>query len=127
MGHYAKVVDGIVEQVIVAQKDFIDTLEDSASWLKASYNTRGGVHYAPNSETPDDGIPLRKNFPSIGYHYDTEADAFYAPQPFKGWVLHSDEFIWYPPIPHPEDGNNWEWDENLETWVQVPEPQETAG
>ena len=64
MGHFAKVVDGKVSQVIVAEKEFFDTFVDSSpgQWLRTSYNTRGGVHYEPNSDTPkaDQSQALRK-------------------------------------------------------------------
>ena len=71
MSHFAKVVDGIVTQVLVAEQDFIDNyddgLDDGGVWIQTSYNTRGGKHYAPNTNDEDDGIALRKNFAGIGY------------------------------------------------------------
>jgi len=86
MSHFAEVIDGIVQRVIVAEQDFIDSgaVGDSSNWIQTSYNTKGGVHYAPNSNDPDDGIALRKNYAGIGYTYDKIKDAFIGPQPI--WV-----------------------------------------
>ena len=69
MGHFAKVVDGIVEDVIVAESDYIESLSDSDKWLQTSYNTRHGVHCDPITGEPDGGTPLRKNYAGIGYSY----------------------------------------------------------
>ena len=54
MAHFAKVVDGKVTQVIVAEPEFFNTFVDSSpgEWIQTSYNTRGGVHYDPNTNTP---------------------------------------------------------------------------
>ena len=67
MGHFAKVVDGKVVQVIVAEPDFFDTFVDSSpgQWIQTSYNTRGNVHYAPDSNEPDGGVALRGNYAGI--------------------------------------------------------------
>jgi hypothetical protein len=100
MGHYAKVTDGVVQEVIVADAAFISTLDDAASWVKTSYNTRGGVHYAPNSNDPDDGVPIRKNYASIGMNYD--GVGFYTDAPYESWSLNLDTYLWEPPIPRPE-------------------------
>ena len=92
MAHYAKVNNGLVEQVIVAELEFFDTFVDSSAgtWLQTSYNTHGGVH-------SDGGTPLRKNYAGIGSIYDATRDAFYAPQPDEGWVLNEDTCIWEAP------------------------------
>lgn len=126
MGHYAKVLDGKVTQVITAKEDFFNTFVDTSpgQWIKTSYNTRGGVHYEPNSDTPsvDQSKALRKNYAGIGYTYDSEKDIFYAPQPFPSWVLNPDSAIWEAPIPYPNDGKLYTWDEATQSWVEVPTP-----
>jgi hypothetical protein len=119
MGHYAKVENNIVTQVIVAQKDFIDTLPDKDQWVKTSYNTYGGVHYDPITRLPDGGIPIRKNFASPGHIYDKKLDVFYSPQPAKSWTLNPDTYLWEPPIPYPSDNafNIYYWDEDAKNWI----------
>lgn len=87
MGHFAKVLDGKVVQVIVAEQDFIDTLPDKDSWVQTSYNTHGGVHLLG-------GTPLRKNYAGIGYTYDAVRDAFIPPCPGEGWLLNGEMCQW---------------------------------
>jgi len=121
MSHYAKVVNGIVTKVIVAQPEFFDNfVDDSAGeWIQTSYNTRGGVHYQPDSDTPSDdqSKALRKNYAGIGYSYDAERDAFIPPKPYDSWVLNEESCFWEPPIPYPENSHNYDWNEAEQQWV----------
>jgi hypothetical protein len=118
MSHFARVnAKGIVEQVIVAEQDFIDTLPDATSWVQTSYNTSGGQHLLG-------GVPLRKNFAGIGYTYDYVRDAFIPVKPFASWVLNEETCLWNPPIPHPGDGKDYAWDETNFSWVEIPTPLE---
>jgi hypothetical protein len=98
MTYFAKVSNGIVEEVIRADQDFIDTglVGDPAHWIKTSYNTRGNVYYIPNTNTPDpdQSKKLRGNYAGIGYTYDLVNDVFYAPDPGPGWVLDTDTWLW---------------------------------
>ena len=119
MSHFAKVVDNIVTEVIVAEQDFIDTLPDSSAWVQTSYNTRGGKHYAPNSHDEDGGVALRKNYAGIGYTYDSTRDAFIPPQPFPSWTLNEDTCYWTAPVAYPSDGKFYEWDESIVNWKEV--------
>jgi len=119
MGHYAKVVDGFVVEVIVAKKDFIDTLQDKDLWIKTSYNTYGGKHYNPVTKKIDDKEPLRKNYAGIGYTYNKELDAFIPPQPFPSWVLDEDTCLWDAPIPYPDDGKEYIWNESKKEWTYI--------
>ena len=100
MSHFAKVTDGKVTQVIVAEKEFFDTYVDSTpgEWIQTSYNTRGGVHYGQDGN-PDGGVALRGNYAGIGYTYDRENDVFYAPQPGADWVLNKTTWTWENPNP----------------------------
>lgn len=100
MSHFAKVTDGKVTQVIVAEKEFFDTYVDSTpgEWIQTSYNTRGGVHYGQDGN-PDGGVALRGNYAGIGYIYDRENDVFYAPQPGADWVLNKTTWTWENPNP----------------------------
>lgn len=127
MGHYAKVVDGKVSQVIVAEADFFNGFVDTSpgQWIQTSYNTRGGVHYEPNSNTPsaDQSKALRKNYAGIGYSYDAQRDAFIPPQPFNSWVLDDQTCLWNAPVPYPTDGKAYVWDEATTSWEEVPADQ----
>ena len=121
MAHYAKVVDGIVASVIVADADFFDTFIDDSpgQWIQTSYNTRGGDHYDPETNTIDDGTPLRKNFAGVGYTYDADKDAFIPPQPYASWTLNDTTCLWEAPVAYPTDGGVYEWDESITNWVAV--------
>jgi len=132
MGHFAKVKSGVVEKVIVAEQDFIDSgaVGDASDWVQCSYNTRGGKHYEPNSgysvESSDQSKALRKNYPGPGYKYD--GTGFYMPQPHASWTLNTTTYLWEPPIANPNDGTTlYQWNESLyqsdntKGWVEVTE------
>jgi hypothetical protein len=91
MSHFAKVVNGIVTQVIVAEQDFFDTFVDTSpgEWIQTSYNTYGGQH--------PEGRPLRKNYAGIGFTYDKERDAFIPPKLSKDWILDEETCLWIEP------------------------------
>ena len=117
MAHYAKVTDGKVTRVIVAEAEFFKTFVDDSpgDWIQTSYNTRGGIHYQPNSDTPssDQSKALRKNYAGIGWTYDSEKDVFYAPQPYASWTLNTTSYLWEAPISYPTDGKGYLWNESL--------------
>jgi hypothetical protein len=114
MGHFAKVVDSKVVQVIVAEPEFFDTFVDSSpgQWLQTSYNTQGGVH-------KNGGTPLRKNYAGVGYTYDAVRDAFIPPQPFASWLLNDDTCLWEAPVAMPTDGKPYAWDEATTSWKEL--------
>ena len=116
MAHYAKVVDNIVTQVIVAEAEFFDTFVDSSpgTWLQTSYNTHGGVHL-------DGGTPLRKNYAGVGFTYDATKDAFIPPQLYPSWTLNDETCLWNPPTAYPDDGKIYTWNESTTAWDLVPE------
>jgi hypothetical protein len=113
MSHFAKVVDGKVTQVIVAEQEFFDTFVDSSpgTWIQTSYNTHGNQH--PN------GTPLRGNYAGIGYTYDSVNDVFYAPQPFPSWTLNNSTWLWEAPVAYPTDGKVYKWNESITNWEEI--------
>ena len=117
MSHFAKIENGLVTQVIVAEQDFIDTQD--GQWVQTSYNTKGGIHYAPNSNEPDGGVALRKNYAGIGDTYDEQRDAFIAPKPFPSWLLDEPSCTWEAPVPYPNDDNAYVWNEQTQAWDLV--------
>tara|TARA_R100000908_G_C3645073_1_gene79486 strand:+ start:166 stop:540 length:375 start_codon:yes stop_codon:yes gene_type:complete len=121
MSHFAKIKNGVVQTVIVAEQDTIDNMvaESGVTWVQTSYNTRGGVHYAPNSNTPDGGVALRKNYAGVGYTYDSTKDAFIAPQPHSSWILDETTCSWNAPIAMPDDGKEYVWNESKLAWEEV--------
>jgi hypothetical protein len=114
MSHFAKVLDGKVTQVIVAEPEFFQTFVDSSpgEWIQTSYNTHGNQH--------PEGRPLRGNYAGIGYTYDRTNDVFYAPQPYASWILDNTTWTWKAPVAMPTDGKRYKWDEATTNWVEVP-------
>ena len=123
MPHLAKVVGGVVDQVIVAHDTYIVagrevSAEEWAAkvyggeWIRTSYNTLGGVHRAG-------GEPLRKNFAARGYIYDRVRDAFIPPKPFDSWRLNEQAALWEAPVAKPDDGREYEWDDARQQWRRV--------
>ena len=142
MAHYAKVENGTVTKVIVAEPEFFDTFVDDSpgQWIKTSYNMRGGVYYDPSTNQPaadqsviaDDEARGRKNYAGIGFTYDASKDAFIPPQPFASWVLDESSCLWDAPITRPTEtqeqidaGSFYQWDEsahqadNTTGWVLI--------
>ena len=120
MAHFAKVLNRKVLQVIVAEPEFFETFIDSSpgEWIQTSYNTQGGVHYGQDGQ-PDGGVALRGNYAGIGYTYDSVNDVFYPPQPYPSWTISGPDWLWKAPVPMPEDGKAYTWDEPTLNWVEL--------
>jgi len=103
MSHFAKVVNGIVTNVIVADQDFIDNMLDTSPgrWIET---------FKDRSQ--------RKNYAGIGFSYDLDRDAFIPPKPYASWTLDEDTCDWEPPVAHPGDGA-YNWNEETQTWDAV--------
>jgi len=112
MSHFAKVENGIVTQVIVAEQDVIDSGLFGSGWVQTSYNTYGGVH-------KNGGTPLRKNYAGIGFNYDQTRDAFIPPQPYASWTLNETTCLWDAPSEMPTDGKMYSWNEETLSWNEV--------
>jgi len=106
MAHFAKINNNLVTQVIVAEQDFINSgaVGDSFLWVQTSYNGN-----------------FRKNYAGVGMTYDSVRDAFIAPQPFNSWILNEDTCQWDSPVPYPDDGKKYSWDEDITNWVAAVE------
>ena len=131
MSHFAKVVDGVVQEVIVAEQDYINTLEDKDLWVQTSYNTMMGKRWKPNLlgvEEDTSRPPFRGNYAFIGGTYDSVNDVFYHPKPYPSWVMDTSSWSWKAPIVCPsltddmvttdKDGQIyeikvWAWDEDV--------------
>ena len=111
MSHFAKVENGIVTSVIVAEQDVIDSGLFGSGWVQTSYNTHGGQH--------PEGRPLRKNYAGVGYTYDTDRDSFIPPKPFASWSLNETTCLWDAPTPIPTDDKRYAWDEPTTSWIEV--------
>ena len=103
MSHFAELKDGVVQRVIVAEQDFINSgaVGDSFNWVQTSYNNN-----------------FRKQFAGIGFTYDKDADVFIQPQPYPSWSL-DENHDWQPPTPRPDDGQKYVWNEETQAWDQI--------
>lgn len=110
MAHFAEVINGVVDRVIVADSKQWCENTYGGTWIQTSYNTVGGVH-------KDGGTPLNKNFAGPGYTWD--GIGFAAPKPFASWTLNEDSYLWEAPTPMPTDGKIYTWKESTLSWVEV--------
>jgi hypothetical protein len=79
--------------------------------------------YGPNTrwvQTSYNGT-FRYNYAGIGYLFDATAGAFIPPKPYPSWLLNTNTYQWEPPVPYPNDGKQYQWDEETQSWVLVPE------
>lgn len=111
MTHFAKVENGFVTQVIVAEQNVIDTGIFGHGWVQTSYNTHGNQH--------PEGRPLRGNYAGIGYVYDDVNDVFYAAKPYASWTLNNTTWTWEAPTPMPTSGGPYKWDEPTLSWTEL--------
>ena len=128
MAHFAEIdaLQRVIRVLVVDDVDTQDTegnevdsigmkyLNDAfgGTWLRTSYNTLASVHSLS-------GTPFRKNFAGIGYTYDLTRDAFIPPQLYNSWTLNEDTCQWESPVTYPDDGKNYEWDEETTNWKEI--------
>jgi len=113
MAHYAKVEDGVVTQVIVADSKEWCQANLGGEWIQTSYNTSGGVN------SRDGGVALHKNYAGIGYSWD--GTGFAAPQPYPSWTKDEATYLWEAPTPMPIDDKGYTWDEETLSWLEITE------
>jgi hypothetical protein len=123
MSHFAKVENGYVVNVVVAEQDWVD--EQEGLWIQTSYNLAGGVYTDPETREQSvytEGPRSRCNYASIGMIYDSKRDKFYKPdsKPFDSWTFNYDTGSWEAPVPYPRDGVVKIWNEETQSW----EPEE---
>lgn len=129
MSHFAKLDDSNFVVFVTVGRQEDDGKEDELTartgdvYKQTSYNTRGGIHYDPETGEPsaDQSKAFRKNFAGIGYSYDSELDAFIPPKPYNSWALNEETCLWEAPIPYPLDGDAYFWDEQTVSWVTYEE------
>jgi hypothetical protein len=125
MSHFAKLDENNIVTFVTVGRQEDDGKEQELCdrtgdvYRQTSYNTRGGVHYNPETGEPseDQLKALRKNYAGIGFTFDEQRDAFIPPQPFPSWVLNEESCLWDAPVPYPTDGELYSWDEAAGEWV----------
>ena len=104
MSHFAKVENGIVTKVIVAEAEFFDDYIDDTpgKWIQT---------YKDRSQ--------RKHYAGIGFTYDKTRDAFIPPQPYPSSTLNEDTCIWDAPVAYPDDDKRYTWNEDTTSWTEI--------
>jgi hypothetical protein len=125
MAHYAQLDSGnVVVNVFVGRDDVVEGIDDWETYYapqgftvkQTSYNTYGGVHYTDGVPSEDQRKALRFNYAGIGFTYDEDRDAFIPPKPFESWVLDQDSCLWKAPLPYPDGGGEYTWNEETGSW-----------
>jgi len=104
MAHFAKLNNNnTVTEVIVAEKDFINSglVGDEFLWVQTSYNDN-----------------FRKNYAGVGMTYDKTRDAFIPVKPYASWTLVEATCQWTAPVTYPDDGKEYQWNEETTNWVE---------
>ena len=111
-----KVRTGASEEVVDLERIYTERF--GKVHKRTSYNTRGGVHYNPetNELSEDQSKAFRKNYAGVGFTYDKNRDAFIPPKPYASWTLNEETCLWESPVPHPNDGQIYNWNEETQTW-----------
>jgi hypothetical protein len=130
MAHFALLDENNIVTFVTVGRDEDDGKEAELSartgqvYKQTSYNTRGGVYYTPNTNTPDpdQSKAFRKNYAGLGYTYDDVIDGFIPPKPYPSWLLNTNTGLWEPPIPYPTDGKQYTWDETTQSWIEISDP-----
>jgi hypothetical protein len=119
MAHFAKIgLDNLVTDVLVVANretmdstgveyesigvEFLKNLTGHETWIQTSYNGT-----------------IRKNYAGVGYTYDSQRDAFIAPQPYPSWSLNEETCRWNSPVAYPTDGKIYYWDEPTLSWIEA--------
>lgn len=116
MKYFAEILNNKVIKVIVVENE--KTLDKDKIYIETSKNTLGGVYYDPITKLKslDQSKAFRKNYAGIGYTYDESRDAFIPPKPYASWELNEESCLWESPVPHPNDGEMYNWNEETQTW-----------
>jgi hypothetical protein len=130
MAHFAQLdAQNLVMQVIVVNNDVIENLPfpesepvgvafcqslfgSDTNWAQTSYNAN-----------------FRYNYAGAGCFFDVSVapnGAFIPPKPYPSWLLNTTTFRWQAPVPFPDDGNAYYWDEATQSWVQTTLPPQGA-
>lgn len=111
MSHFAELDENnVVLRVVVGDNnkpnEGLDWIEQrlGGRWVQTSYNGN-----------------IRVRFAGVGFTYDEQLDAFIPPKPFESWLLDEQIADWVAPIPMPNDGKNYQWDEDSQSWLEIGE------
>lgn len=118
MAHFAQLDDNnvVTNVIVIANSDTSDENGNEVESIGAAFcqNLLGGRWL----QTSYNG-KIRKRYAVIGGTYDPTLDAFIYPKQYPSWVLNPQTANWEAPIPKPNDGKTYSWDEDTLSWVEV--------
>lgn len=92
---YAYVINGFVQNIVVADTEWVDEQEDEGNYIQYSDSNCAFIN---------------------GPYID---GLFYEPQPYPSWSLNTAVKQWQAPIDKPIDSKKWwDWDEDSQSWVE---------
>jgi len=120
MGHFAKIDNNnIVLEVLVIDNDTLNNLPFPESEpVGVAFLTEWSGGYT-NWKQTSYNANFRKNFAGVGYTYDSVLDAFIPPKLFPSWLLDTNTCYWQAPVPYPNDGKLYSWNEATQSWVEI--------
>jgi len=118
MAHFAKLDENnvVTQVIVVSNSDTSDASGVEKEHIGAAFCEKlfGGTW----KQTSYNGN-MRKNYAGIGYTYNADIDAFVPPKPYASWLLNNETAQWEAPVPMPEDGGRYQWDEVTVSWKEV--------
>jgi len=75
---------------------------EDTRWVQTSYNNN-----------------FRGLYALIGGTYDPIKDVFVPIKPMPSWILDESGYRWVEPVPYPNDGKEYDWDESIANWVEI--------
>lgn len=123
MAHFAKLDDSniVLEVNVVNNSDINDLPFPESEPVGIEFLTQWSGGYSNWKQTSYNAI-FRKNYAGIGFIYDPILDAFISPKPYPSWLLNTNTCRWEAPVPYPDDGNKYYWDEDTQSWVLIESP-----
>ena len=116
MAHFAQLINGIVQKVIViCDNDAQDTAPSNSEPMGQAF-IRDKLKLPGEWKQTSYNGSFRKNYAGIGYSYDPDRDAFIPPKPYDSWILNEETCWWEAPIPRPEGCNSCAWNEETQSW-----------
>lgn len=64
---------------------------------------------------------FRGRYATLGFIYEETYNAFMPPKPYPSWNIDPIELLYLAPVPYPNDGLGYAWDEATLTWYRNPE------
>jgi hypothetical protein len=122
MAHFCELDSNnvVLRVIVVANKDTSDANGNEVESIGVAFCQR---LFSGNWKQTSYNANFRKNYAGIDYTYRADIDAFVSPgPPYPSWTLNPDTAQWEAPVPMPNDGKYYVWNEDQQQWIEVPNP-----